>query len=87
MSIQRNPGAAGITQLGESEDALAEAISPLAEAVRVARLDRGWTQLELAHHAGVSRPTIARLEAARPVSSKTLVRVASALRLQLDLRR
>jgi len=57
----------------------------IARAVRIARKARGWTQEALASHAGVSRPTIARLEGGRSVSSQSLVKVVTALELRLEL--
>lgn len=61
--------------------------SPVARAVRDARTARGWSQAELATRAGVSRPTVARLEIGRSVSSTTLLKVADALELHLTLHR
>ncbi len=60
-------------------------LGAIAAAVRVARKARRWSQTELASRAGVSRPTIARLESASSVSSATLMKVASALNLRLTL--
>lgn len=57
----------------------------LASQVRQARLDHGWSQGELAEHAGVSRPTVARIEGGRDVSMRMLTMVASALGLRLAL--
>lgn len=41
------------------------ALARLGRLIREAREDRGWTQDELAKHAGVSRPTIQRYENAK----------------------
>lgn len=57
----------------------------LGESVRGARKARGWSQTELAHRAGVSRPTIARIEAGQGFSATTLQKVARALDLQITL--
>ena len=58
----------------------------LGERVRDARRARSWSQGELATQAGVSRATIARLEAGKHVFMGTMETVAQALRLELDLR-
>lgn len=50
-----------------------------------ARVERGWTQEVLAKHAGVSRPTVARVERGDDVSTATLAKVADALGLKLRL--
>lgn len=55
----------------------------LGRMVRDARSSRGWSQTELAEHAGVSRPTIARIEAGRDVTTSTLAKVAGALGLKI----
>ncbi|WP_077353152.1 helix-turn-helix transcriptional regulator [Tessaracoccus flavescens] len=54
-------------------------------AVRDARRALGWSQSALAERSGVSRPTIARLEAGRGVSSTSLLKLAKALDLQIAL--
>ncbi len=43
------------------------------------RLERNWTQAQLAREAGVSKATVERLEAGEPVRSTNLVRVLRAL--------
>lgn len=53
--------------------------------IRTARKARGWTQTQLGNRAGVSRPTVARLEGGSSVSSTTLIRIAAALDLRLRL--
>jgi transcriptional regulator with XRE-family HTH domain len=54
-------------------------------AVRDARKARGWSQAVLAERSGVSRPTIARLEAGCGVSSRSLLKLAQALDLRVSL--
>lgn len=51
-----------------------------------ARVPHGLTQAELAVRAGISRPTVARVEAGEDVSTATLEKVAGALGLGLMLR-
>ncbi|SJN22976.1 hypothetical protein FM104_03820 [Microbacterium esteraromaticum] len=53
--------------------------------IREARNQRGWTQEELAERAGVSRPTIARVERGDDVSTANLAKVAAALGLEIRL--
>lgn len=47
--------------------------------VREARRALGWSQMELANRAHVSRPTIARVETGANISTGTLEKVARAL--------
>ncbi|MDO5701054.1 MAG: helix-turn-helix transcriptional regulator [Bowdeniella nasicola] len=47
--------------------------------IRDARRALGWSQIELAKHAEVSRPTIARVETGENISTGTLEKVAKAL--------
>lgn len=54
----------------------------VAEQVRAARQERGWSQRELAEAAGVSRPSVARLEAGEDVSTNTLAKAAGALEMR-----
>ncbi len=63
----------------------AEAPAYLAKNVAQLRELRGWTQHQLATHAGVPRPTVANLESgsANPTLA-VLVRVATALQVTLD---
>jgi HTH-type transcriptional regulator/antitoxin HipB len=49
--------------------------------IRDARVARGWSQSFLGERAGVSRPTIARVEAGQDISTATLAKVAAALGL------
>ena len=53
--------------------------------VKQARHQDSWTQAELAERAGVSRPTVARLEAGQDVSVRSLTAVLSALGLELHV--
>lgn len=63
-----------------------EPASPLFGAViRDARRKRGWSQEELGRAAGVSRPTIARVESDNDVSTATIGKIAQALGLTLEL--
>lgn len=55
------------------------------DAVRQARRQRGWTQAELARAAGVSRATVARIEAGQGVAMASLVAVAEALGLKVSV--
>lgn len=54
--------------------------------IREARKKQGWSQGELGQKAGVSRPTIARVEANSDVTTATIAKVARALGLKLELR-
>lgn len=58
----------------------------LGDVVRQARMKRGWSQAELGHRSGVSRPTIARVEANNDVTTVTIVKIAQALGLKLELK-
>lgn len=51
--------------------------------VRETRRALAWSQAQLALRAGVSRPTIARIEADQHVQMATLVQVAAVLDLQV----
>lgn len=53
--------------------------------IRQARDTHGWSQESLAESANVSRPTIARIERGDDVSTATLVKVASALGLTVEV--
>lgn len=57
----------------------------IAHGVRTSRRGRGWSQSQLAERAGVSRPTVARIEGGQDVSMSTLRQVAGALGLNLVL--
>lgn len=58
----------------------------IGQQIRKARDKQGLTQVELAAKAGVSRPTVARVEAGDDVSTATLEKVAAALGLAIELR-
>lgn len=60
-------------------------MSEIARRVRAARTARGWSQIELAEHAGVSRPSVARVEAGEDVNTGTLRAMCEVLGLQLGL--
>lgn len=60
-------------------------MTEIAEQVREAREKCGWTQNTLASHAGVSRPSIARIERGDDISTSTLTKVVSALGLALTV--
>lgn len=57
----------------------------LGDEIRLARLTREWSQQQLAEAAGVSRPTVARMEGGEDVSTATLEKVAAALGLRVKL--
>ena len=57
----------------------------LAGSVSQARRAVGWSQRELAERCGLSRPTIARIEAGQHVRMATLETVAEVLGLRLEL--
>lgn len=54
-------------------------------AVRDARRERGWSQTQLGEEAGVSRPTIARIERGDDVSVATLAKVTAAVGLTVKI--
>jgi transcriptional regulator with XRE-family HTH domain len=56
------------------------------DVVRKARKKQGWSQVELGEKAGVSRPTIARVEANNDVTTATVAKLAQVLGLKLELR-
>jgi len=56
------------------------------DVIREARKKQGWSQAELGEKSGLSRPTIARVEADNDVTTATIARVAQALGLKLELR-
>lgn len=60
-------------------------MADIAEQVRQAREKRGWTQNDLATHAGVSRPSVARIERGDDSSTSTLTKVVRALGLTLTV--
>jgi len=66
---------------------MSEAGQPrLGAVIRDARRERGWSQTELGEKSGVSRPTIARVEADSDVTTATLAKIAEALGLTLELK-
>lgn len=62
-----------------------EPMQGIAERVRAARVQHRWTQAELAARAGLSRPTIARVERGDDVSTATLAKVVVSLGLTLTV--
>ncbi|MGO2746230.1 helix-turn-helix transcriptional regulator [Microbacterium sp.] len=56
------------------------------DVIREARNKHGWSQGELGEKAGVSRPTIARVEANNDVTTATIAKIAQALGLKLELK-
>lgn len=50
---------------------------------REARQVRGWSQSTLAAKAGVSRPTVARIENGQDISATSLTKLAEALSMEL----
>lgn len=56
------------------------------ETIREARKKQGWSQTELGQRSGVSRPTIARVEANNDVTTATIAKIAQALGLKLELK-
>ena len=64
----------------------AEASPAFGDVIRDARKAKGWSQIELGERAGVSRPTIARIEAKHDVTTATIAKVAQALGLKLELK-
>ena len=55
------------------------------KSVQAARLERGWSQDELAEKAGVSRPTVSRVELGQEPSMRTARRLATALGLSVEI--
>ena len=60
-------------------------MSEIAWKVHETRVSLDWTQQELAERAGVSRPSVARIERGDDVSTATLEKVAAALNLKVEL--
>jgi transcriptional regulator with XRE-family HTH domain len=56
------------------------------DVIRQARKKRGWSQAELGEKSNVSRPTIARVEANKDVTTATIAKIAQALGLTLQLK-
>lgn len=57
----------------------------LGECIRNTRIARGWSQHQLADAAGVSRPTVARVETGQSISTRTLERIVAVLGLQVEI--
>lgn len=60
-------------------------MTEIAKRVREARLAAGLSQQELADQAGVSRPSVARVESGEDMSTATLAKITGALGLVLQL--
>ncbi|WP_082282014.1 helix-turn-helix transcriptional regulator [Mycobacterium colombiense] len=60
-------------------------LASVGDAVRDARRERGWSQTQLGDEAGVSRPTIARVERGDDVSVATLAKVTAAVGLTVRI--
>lgn len=60
-------------------------LASVGDAVRDARRERGWSQTQLGDEAGVSRPTIARIERGDDVSVATLAKVTAAVGLTVRI--
>ena len=63
----------------------AVSLASVGGAVRDARRGRGWSQTQLGEEAGVSRPTIARIERGDDVSVATLAKVTAAVGLTVKI--
>jgi HTH-type transcriptional regulator/antitoxin HipB len=60
-------------------------IGRFGEIVKAQRKTKGWSQQQLADTAGVSRPTVARIEAGSAVSTATLAKIADALGIEIKV--
>lgn len=67
------------------DQATGSRMAEIAGKVQETRVSLDWTQNQLAERAGVSRPTIARVERGDDVSTATLEKVAAALGLRVEL--
>lgn len=56
------------------------------DVIREARKRQRWSQAELGEKSGLSRPTIARIEANNDVTTATIAKVAQALGLTFELK-
>jgi DNA-binding XRE family transcriptional regulator len=72
-----------ITANGGSQNNVTKNADSLKNELLSARINKGWTQRQLASHAGVSQGSIARLEKGLYTSLWMLLRVTTALRMQL----
>jgi len=57
----------------------------IGKAIKSARKERGWSQTELGQRAGVSRPTIARIEQGKVGHTNMIAKVAAALDLMVSV--
>lgn len=62
---------------------MSDQLRKLGLAVRAARRERGWSQTVLAKRADLSRPTVARVELGKDVSTVSLGKIAEALGLSV----
>lgn len=62
-------------------------IANVSKQIQEARKEHGWSQNDLANHAHVSRPTIARAESGQDISTVSLGKITEALELVIDLKR
>jgi len=60
-------------------------IERFGDIVKAQRHAKDWSQDQLAHAAGLSRPTVARIEAGSAVSTATLSKVAVALSIEVHV--
>lgn len=63
----------------------AVSLASVGDAVRDDRRERGWSQTQLGELAGVSRPTIARIERGDDVSVATLAKATAAVGLTVKI--
>lgn len=54
--------------------------------VKAQRKVKGWSQEQLAQAAGLSRPTVARIESGSAVSTATLAKIANALGIEIKVK-
>lgn len=54
--------------------------------VKAQRKAKGWSQEQLAQAAGLSRPTVARLESGSAVSTATLAKIANSLGIEIKVK-
>jgi transcriptional regulator with XRE-family HTH domain len=60
-------------------------LDSLGESVRDLRVLRGWTQQQLAAHAGVSQPAVSRVENGQPANTTTVAAIAHAFGVEIRL--
>lgn len=58
-------------------------IGAIGERVRLLRLERGWTQLELGARCGMDATQIRRIEKGQNPTALTLYRIAQALKIEV----